>query len=724
MGTILKFLGAAADNIRSNYPKAFFFLFLPLLWFSCSKNETPSDDYSGQFKPIFNKATYYFDNDQLGRGIQYLDSAFNAIKNPTIDDRFRRYGLHYVYSQKIKHDNREELLYADSMMALAQQSVTKQQYVSNFAEANYAKGDAYFRMNQYNDAYQCYFQGYQIGKNYMSQMVLSDYTYRMGMIMYKQARYRVAANYFKESYRQSLLIRLKTKDIFPEFYRQQELLDNIGISYKHNGELDSAIAYFDRDIRFIDTHSRRFSNHKGMLESAKGVIYGNKAEALIMKGMSLKAEGLLKSSIAINMKKGGDNHDAELSEVKLGQIYLQKGETDSLKNVLAGLRGQLDTIKNEDAEAGWNRLMGSYYLATHNLAKAVYYTQNYNSLKDSAIKRLNSLKESDVNQQLANFEKQSQIENLSNNNKLQKIYLNAAIICAVMLLAIIMLVWRNWRRSKFDVQVVIALNKQVNEQKVYLEKALDELKYSSQEKDRILRAVAHDLRNPLGGIASLSAVMVEESGKNKELADQLKLIQDTSNDTLELINEILEATDDKSSAGMSRQWVEVNALLNNSVELLRFKAAEKHQQILVEGLDHGVELNVNREKIWRVISNLISNAIKFSPVDEAIKVRAVQKHSNVIISIKDHGIGIPDSMKDKVFNMFTDAKRPGTVGEKSFGLGLSISKQIVEKHNGKIWFESEANKGTTFYVSLPKSQRKGIAAQNNEADAGKELVNH
>src|SRR5579863_750587 len=215
MDYLLRFLGAAADNIRLNYPKVFLFLFLPLLWLSCNKKDTPSDDYSDQFKLIFNKTTYYFDNNQLGKGIQYLDSAFKTIKNPTLDDRFRRYGFHYVYAQKIKHDNREELLYADSMMVLAQQSVTKQQYVSNFAEANYAKGDAYFRMNQYNDAYQCYFQGYQIGKNYMTQMPLSDYTYRMGMIMYKQARYRMAADYFKESYRQSFLIRLKAKDIFP-----------------------------------------------------------------------------------------------------------------------------------------------------------------------------------------------------------------------------------------------------------------------------------------------------------------------------------------------------------------------------------------------------------------------------------------------------------------------------------------------------------------------------
>ncbi len=361
-----------------------------------------------------------------------------------------------------------------------------------------------------------------------------------------------------------------------------------------------------------------------MLEVARGVVCNNKAESLRIKGNLSEAEELLKKSIAINLKKGGDNSDAELAETKLGQIFFVKGKSDSLMQLLGSLRHQLDNVKNEPAEADWNRLMGSYYQQKSDLPKALFYIQQYNALKDSTIKKLSALKESDVNQQLANFEKQYEIEGLNNNNKLQRIYLNVVIVCAVMLLAIIFLVWRNYRRSKLDIATVIMLNRQINEQKVNLEKALDEIKTSSQEKDRILRAVAHDLRNPLGGIASLTSLMVEESEHDRGLSDQLKLIKDTSTDTMELINEILEATS-TSSAVFSKQWVDVNSLLNNSIDLLRFKAAEKHQQILIEGLDKVVELNINREKIWRVLSNLIVNAIKFSPVGEAIKVRADSK---------------------------------------------------------------------------------------------------
>ena len=141
-------------------------------------------------------------------------------------------------------------------------------------------------------------------------------------------------------------------------------------------------------------------------------------------------------------------------------------------------------------------------------------------------------------------------------------------------------------------------------------------------------------------------------------------------------------------------------LVSNSIDLLRFKAAEKNQRIVFEALDTPEELYISREKIWRVMSNLISNAIKFSPRGAEILVKVGHRDDNILISVKDHGIGIPAEMKQTVFNMFTEAKRPGTIGEPSFGLGLSISKQIVESHGGEIWFESVPGKGTTFYVLL------------------------
>ena len=130
-------------------------------------------------------------------------------------------------------------------------------------------------------------------------------------------------------------------------------------------------------------------------------------------------------------------------------------------------------------------------------------------------------------------------------------------------------------------------------------------------------------------------------------------------------------------------------------------------------MDAPEEILISREKIWRVISNLISNAIKFSAKGSVISVSIKDLKSDVEIAVKDQGIGIPEGMQTKVFNMFTEAKRPGTAGEKSFGMGLSISKQIIDNHDGKIWLESKSGKGSTFYIRLQKPLNKKPSASKN-----------
>ncbi|KIO78233.1 hypothetical protein TH53_04770 [Pedobacter lusitanus] len=102
------------------------------------------------------------------------------------------------------------------------------------------------------------------------------------------------------------------------------------------------------------------------------------------------------------------------------------------------------------------------------------------------------------------------------------------------------------------------------------------------------------------------------------------------------------------------------------------------------------------------MSNLIGNAIKFSPEHAVITVRMEEKPESVLIAIADNGIGIPLGIRNKIFDVFGQAKRSGTAGEQSFGLGLAISKQIIENHGGKIWVDSETNQGSTFFVELPR----------------------
>lgn len=629
---------------------------------------------------------------------KYLDSAFATIKSPTVNDRFRYYSFHFLLAGKYGHDYKKSLMYADSMLTLINNNGGIQKYPSNYAEANFAVGDAYFDLRRYNESYQYDFEGYQAGKSYLNGYALANYTYRMGMITYKQSHYNLAANYFKESYKHALPLDTQ----FVNFYRNQEVLDNVALCYSHLGVTDSALAYFNKTLNYIDDKGDRFPARAKMMEVARAVIYGNQADIYIRNKQYEQARELLKKSIAINLLPGNDNSDAILAEIKLAKIYADEDKDILLTDLLDNIHGQLSAVNNKTAEADWNMLMSGLSAKHGNLKDALHYNQRYTFLKDSLAAITKTLQESNVSEQLNNFEKEHEIESLTNNNKLQQIYLIVAMILTVMAMIIISLIYRNWRRSKKDLETVNRLNSQISEQKQSLEQTLEQLNYSSQEKDRIMHTVVHDLRNPLGGIASLASVMLTDDEFSDEQKEYVTIIKESADNSLELINEIFEATNTVLDEH-KMQWVDVNTLLNNSIELLSFKAAEKNQQITFRPLLKPEQLLISREKIWRVISNLIINAIKFSPIGSVIDVDVISREKDIWIKVKDNGIGISDDMKPKIFNMFTEAKRPGTMGEKSFGLGLSICRQIIEKHGGRIWFDSEPGKGTTFFVSLNKS---------------------
>jgi signal transduction histidine kinase len=637
-----------------------------------------------------------FDDGKAQQAVTFLDSATAKYKNLGIIQKFYYYQTNYNFFYHKKNDKKTAMLYADSMLNLFNSADKRLTYTAQYGQSYFFKGDILFDENKYEDAYQYYYQGKIIAHNGLNDCTMGDYNYRMGMIMYKQEHYQLAANYFKISSKQTNTCDWSIRS----FYRRQELLSNTGLSYSKINQPDSAMFYYKKAADYISNYGKTF-REKDLMDAALGVIYGNEANIYISNKDYKPAEELLKKSININLKKGYDNRDAQLSELKLAHLYSEEHKADSLIQLLQAVHGQFDSIKNLDAEADWNMLMANYLLNKNNPREAYNYLVTHDALKDSVAKANKKLKETDVFQQIDKLEKDYEFSQLQQYNKIQRYYLIAAIIFGLMLVLIVLLVVRNWLKSNRNIVILGELNKTINEKNDHLRNALNELNKSSQEKDRILRTVAHDLRNPIGGIVSLTNVMLDDdlSDEQKQL---INVVHVTSDNALELINEILEATTDGVSGSLNKELVDINELVSNSVEILSFKAAEKHQNIITQLLKEPCEIPLSREKIWRVISNLISNAIKFSPEHTDVTVKITSFKDVVQIAVADKGIGIPDELKDKIFNMFTEAKRPGTAGEKSFGLGLSICKQIIESHGGKIWFEKNGKQGTIFYITLEK----------------------
>ena len=276
-----------------------------------------------------------------------------------------------------------------------------------------------------------------------------------------------------------------------------------------------------------------------------------------------------------------------------------------------------------------------------------------------------------------------------NRNKLTQIWMLAGICAAtVLLLSFIYYQYRHTRR----------MNKTISDQNEQLQNTLSALEQSQADNTRMLKVVAHDLRNPIGAMTSVANMMLEDEHRDENDRMLLDLLKTSGENSLELVNDLLLMH--TRAEELTREPVDMQQLLQYCVSLLHFKAQEKMQQVHLKAAH--VVIRINREKIWRVISNLISNAIKFSPNGARISVLLEVKTGKVQIRVEDQGIGIPDELKDRIFDMFTAARRAGTAGEQSFGLGLSISRQIVEAHGGTIWYESTAGSGSTFFVELPR----------------------
>lgn len=239
-----------------------------------------------------------------------------------------------------------------------------------------------------------------------------------------------------------------------------------------------------------------------------------------------------------------------------------------------------------------------------------------------------------------------------------------------------------------------------------LEKTNHQLFITKEEKERILHTVAHDLRSPISNITGLCNIMLTDPEKlAPEQKELIALILQSTDTSLSLINNLLQTSETSGNAASFTQ-VDLGLLLSKSISLLRLNAAEKMIRIETDITAEKISVSADGKRIERVITNLVNNAIKFSPEKSVISIKLSVANGQALLVVTDQGIGIPAENHHKIFEMFTKARRTGTSGEKSFGMGLSICKQIIEEHGGNIMLQSEPQKGSSFLVSLPMAEKK------------------
>lgn len=263
--------------------------------------------------------------------------------------------------------------------------------------------------------------------------------------------------------------------------------------------------------------------------------------------------------------------------------------------------------------------------------------------------------------------------------------------------------------EKGNVEKIITVIKDISDQKRLEEElrdSYDELKltYSKLQelfkiKDNFLSNVSHELRTPLTSILGFAELLLEEN-ITEEQRHKLEIILRNSKRLSGLIKSLLDTTlIESKNLQLNYQTVSLYELASQVAEDMNTIASIKNLPIYIE-IPQELKVEGDRERLIQVFSNTVDNAIKFTIAGE-IRIKAEEEEKSVHIKISDTGIGIPEDRLERIFDRLYQVDSSNTRKYSGTGLGLWISKNIVEAHGGKIWAESK-NIGSTFHILLPK----------------------
>ena len=235
-------------------------------------------------------------------------------------------------------------------------------------------------------------------------------------------------------------------------------------------------------------------------------------------------------------------------------------------------------------------------------------------------------------------------------------------------------------------------------------------------KSEFVSTVSHELRTPLTSIkGSLGLIRSGAVGALQDDAQSMLEIAYTNTDRLVLlINDLLDM--EKINSGdmvFKTDSIDLTSLLNEAVEANKGYAVEHNVTFICQDNEDGIQIEGDRHRLMQVLTNLMSNAAKFSRAGGRIEMSTMRDNDTVRVAVRDFGVGIPEEFQEHLFDKFTQADSSDTRQKGGTGLGLSISKAIIEKHNGAITFETETGVGSTFTVELPVLVQSDLAPAEN-----------
>ena len=398
----------------------------------------------------------------------------------------------------------------------------------------------------------------------------------------------------------------------------------------------------------------------------------------------------------------------------IGTIYLKKKEYKKANEYFyIGLHYAKNTNTKDNIKKSYKNL-SEYYYEIKNYKKSLDYYKLYKQISDSIIDENKTKKIVEMQTKYETESKEKENSLLRKSNKIKSLALekqtnlrNFFIVLLTLAILLIILVYSRFAVKRKINKTLNKKNSLISKQKNEIQTHADELIIANKTKDKFFSIIAHDLKAPFNIILGFSDFLKENFDKIdvEKQKQYLDFINQSGHNTFKLLENLLIWSRSQSGViDFKPANQNLYLLTNNTIQLLN-KSAENKSISLNNKVPHKISVFADEPMLSTIIRNLVSNAIKFTPKGGSITIDAREikkqnKQNFTEITIKDSGVGIPFEKQSQLFKISGNVSTKGTEKEEGTGLGLILCKEFVEKHNGKIYVESEVGKGSKFIFTL------------------------
>jgi signal transduction histidine kinase/Tfp pilus assembly protein PilF len=643
----------------------------------------------------------------------------------------------YAYIRKSEYDS------ALSEFSHAKQIFEQIEYTIGLARAYNFIGQAYELQSEYDEALRNYTTSLNLFKTTSEQEGLASILNSIGINYYYRGSYEIALDYYFQS--------LKISEVTHSDRLIGSTLNNIGVVYQELAQPKEALHYYKRyhehmqrsgnkatiafamtNIGGILTVMKQFTEAREYLEKAlaiqdeinerRGLVF-----SLCFLGDIYRYENktaLAEQNYTRALQIANEIHDQELTlnpTSGLSQLYIAQHRFTEADDYLATWL----TIAKKLGTKGWlekNYLIRSRLDSTRGNYKDAYLSyQRYAFLKDSLFDQRKSQQMAVVRGLYEAEKKDKEIQRLNDAKTLDALrHTNdrKLLLTALGIFILIVSCMLYWLRHKTKTSTLLMLQKEeISKANEEMQALLEKIEQQNQilaaknesledlhlEKDGMIGVVAHDLRSPLGKVVGLASVIELTGPLNDEQKDLLSRMRGVCDDGNALIRDLMEINKiEDPNQEVRVEEIDVRNFIDEAIS--NYGVQLKQKQLTLQ-CNYQVEadeyLTMDPVCLVRILDNLLTNSIKFSPLGKNIFIDVVSKDKAFTISIRDQGPGFHPNDLPHLFKKFKKLSARPTAGEGSTGLGLSIVKALVTKSGGEISVASEWGKGATFTLRFP-----------------------